>query len=450
MTSPTPDLDERLRRLGAPTDRADLSARTTAIHARAARRRARRRTALAAGVVPVLVLLAVAASALVRDDDRVGVSTGPPATTDPSPPTTPNPGESRSLGTLEGLSIAATPSTELIDGQQIQVSIDGLDLLQSPLLVLCAGDLTAENATDRCDLATLDRAGDDPANPIGLQPEMTVTVRQVITLPGATDDDPTTPYDCARAPDGCVLAIGQQTLPTRGAFVPLHFRANPARRTPQLTIEPATGLRADEPITVRASGLRPNSSYGLRQCSMSDPIACDEVAWPGAKTDAEGDLETELPARPALYGHTGRVDCTVRRCQITVTDESYGAALAHAELAFAPGVAAPEPALSIVEPGPYVDDQTVTVRGTGFPAGADVGGHIGQCPDGKDTAVEERCTYPVISETLVADDGTFEMAVRIQASLLYTGPCDGEVGCHLGWVLNHGPTIAKLPLDVAS
>lgn len=450
MTSPGPDLDGRLRRLGAPTDGADLGARAAAIHARAARRRTRRRTALVAGVVPVLLLLAVAASALVRDDDRVDVSTGPPATTTPAPTTTPGPDESRSLGTIEGLSISASPSTDLVDGQQVQVSIEGLDLLQSPLLVLCAGDLTAENATERCDLATLDRAGYDPAVSTALQPTMTVTMRQVITLPGTTDDVAATPYDCARAPDGCVLAIGQQTLPTRGAFIPLQFRPDAVRRTPALAIEPATGLRADEPITVRATGLRPNSSYGLRQCSVADPVWCDELAWPGAKTDADGGLEAQLPARPALYGHKGRVDCTTSGCQIVVTDESYGAALAQAPLAFADGVTAPTPRLSIVEPGPYTDDQTVTVRGAGFPAGADVGGHIGQCPDGKDTAVEERCTYSVISETLVADDGTFEMVVRIQSSLLYTGPCDGAVGCHLGWVLNHGPTVAKLPIDVTS
>jgi hypothetical protein len=38
------------------------------------------------------------------------------------------------------------------------------------------------------------------------------------------------------------------------------------------------------------------------------------------------------------------------------------------------------------------------------------------------------------------------MQVTLQESLLVTGSCTDDTGCHLGWVIPHGPTIAKLPL----
>jgi hypothetical protein len=88
----------------------------------------------------------------------------------------------------------------------------------------------------------------------------------------------------------------------------------------------------------------------------------------------------------------------------------------------------------------------VTVTGTGFRPGIDVGGSIGQCPNDKDTATEERCVYSVIGSTIVADDGTFTMQVTLQESLMFTGSCKEGAGCHVGWVIAHGPTLAKVPL----
>ena len=66
----------------------------------------------------------------------------------------------------------------------------------------------------------------------------------------------------------------------------------------------------------------------------------------------------------------------------------------------------------------------------------------------KDTSIEERCGYSVITPMIVGEDGSFETTFRIRATIATSGPCTDETGCHLGWVLPHGPTIAKVPLDI--
>jgi hypothetical protein len=152
---------------------------------------------------------------------------------------------------------------------------------------------------------------------------------------------------------------------------------------------------------------------------------------------------------PAIYGWQGRTDCTAEACVIAVSDDGGGERLAIAELRFAEGVTAPVPTLVISPAGPYRDKQDVTLTGEGFPPGIPIGDQIGQCPDGKDTAIELRCTYPTLGRATAADDGTFSVTVRVRDSLLFTGPCNGATGCHLGWVIPHGPTVAEAPLTFA-
>ena len=87
------------------------------------------------------------------------------------------------------------------------------------------------------------------------------------------------PYDCATEPDGCVLAVGEMTVPTRGAYTALRFRPGTPLPTPGVTFDPTTGLEDDQPITVTATGLRRSSTYSIAQCtSPTDPVQCGEPA----------------------------------------------------------------------------------------------------------------------------------------------------------------------------
>ena len=243
------------------------------------------------------------------------------------------------------------------------------------------------------------------------------------------------------------LGGGVAMLALLGAFLPVSFAPadqQPAA-TPEVLVEPFAGLDAHQSVRVTATGLRPNSTYSIEQCEVGGEERCDEQTWPSARTDGHGRLQADVAVLPALYGWQGRVDCTAVGCQVLVADDA-GRSQGGVLVAFAPGVVAPVPELAVSPAGPYVDQQEVTVTGTGFPPGADVGGNIGQCPDGLDTAVEERCGYSSIGSTLVAEDGTFTMQVRLTSSLTFTGACR-DTGCHLGWVLNHGPTVVKVPLE---
>lgn len=449
---PDVDLDNRLARLAEPApDPAELRRRAATIRTRAARRRTRRRGIVGLAAASVVVVAVLAAAALVGRDDRSGLTTGPattPSPTDATTPPTAPPTTSTSrppttlLNTAPGLALTVTPAAGLRDGEPVHVHVEGLDQLSNPQIIQCAGDLTVERVTRRCDLRPLEVVGGTAGGPV--QPDQVVAVRRTIST---SDGETTTRYDCATEAAGCVLAVGEMTLPVRGAAVPIRFDPV-ALPTPRVSVRPATALADRQPVTVHASGLSPNLTYRIQQCSVGPEPACEELTWPTARADRKGRLTTEVPALAALYGWRGRVDCTVTRCEVVVADDT-GVRFGAGPVAFAPGVQARVPRLSIDPPGPYRDGQVVTVRGTGFPPGIDIGDQIGQCPVGKDTAVEERCGRSTLSEVLVDDDGTFTMTYELHDSLLFTGSCRTAPGCQLGWVIVHGPTMAPVPLEFA-
>ena len=274
----------------------------------------------------------------------------------------------------------------------------------------------------------------------------------MISIPRDAETNPTDPpaFDCATEPVGCVLAIGDSSLPPTGAFVPLEFDRTAPKTTPTIEATPTTGLGERQQISITATGLRPNSIYSVRQCSTGKEPACDETEYPYGRTDADGRFALDVTARAVLYGWRGRTDCTEVPCEIQITDD-LGDRYAGAALTFAPGVDPAVPELQLSPAGPYRDDQELTLTGTGFPPGVDIAGQIGQCPADLDTAVEERCTRPALALGLgepglpVADDGTFSLRIRLTDTLVFTGSCRDEPGCHIGWVLPHGPTVATAP-----
>jgi len=55
--------------------------------------------------------------------------------------------------------------------------------------------------------------------------------------------------------------------------------------------------------------------------------------------------------------------------------------------------------------------------------------------------------FDAFRSVIVDDDGCFSVDLPVRASLALAGSCVTGPGCHLGWVLNHGPTVAKAFLD---
>jgi hypothetical protein len=114
-------------------------------------------------------------------------------------------------------------------------------------------------------------------------------------------------------------------------------------------------------------------------------------------------------------------------------------------LSFAAAAVVEQPRLTLDPVGPYVDGQEVEVRGSGFVPGTTVGGRLGQCPAGLDTRKEERCTYGTGFGTVVSEEGTFVVSLTVRDAS-FTGSCREGPGCMVAWVINHGPTVAEVPL----
>lgn len=449
------DLDTRLRALG---EGAPSGPPPRALRKMASGRRRRRRALAGAAMAALAALGAGAAVVAIDDDPPPEVRTGPgpsTSTTEAPSPTTEAPGSTteasppggvpgtRTLGDVDGVTVTVTPRTGLRDGDLVEVRVDGLERLPDAKIALCRGDVTADTAASTaCDLDAVQRDGapQAPAEVVG-------TVAVPRTIRAAGDPNQPEPYDCATEPPGCVLAVAPYEVPVRAVLVPISFADIPLP-TPTMAVTPSKGLADGEEVTVSAEGLRPNTGFPVRLCSTGEEERCDELEqWPRATTDGRGSLRTTVTVRAALYWFGGQIDCTAEPCSVAVYDDG-GLRLAAVPLTLGDEVVAPVPELSIDLPGPYVDDQVVTLSGTGFPPGFDVGRWIGQCPNDKDTAVEERCTYPsAFAPVTVGADGRFSMEVRLSASLMFTGSCVTGPGCHLGWVLNHGPTVAKAFLE---
>lgn len=440
------DLDTRLDAL-----RDDPALRPSTAHpsgddlrARATVRRRRRHAFTAAAVLVPIVLVAVVLVAVAREEPRTDVVTGPPTTAEPQ-------AAQITMGDVIGVQVTVTPSRGLRDGDIVEVVVEGIENLPNAAIVMCAGDVNEQTAINACDFASTTRMDAvEPGNVLATGDDRVSVPRFIDITARSTDPNVAQRYDCATEPAGCVLAVGPISLPARGVAVPLQF-VDEEVAVPSIAATPSTRLVNGQTITVTGEGLQPNAVVAVSLCreatyddeGVAAPV-CDEYDYPNARTDGSGRMAFELRTWAVLYSWTGPIDCTLEPC-IVAYKGANGDVAASVPLRFAAG-SAPQPQLSITPAGPYVDQQVVTVTGTGFRPGIDIGDEIAQCPNDKDTSLEERCGRSDISSRIVADDGTFTMQFRLVESLMFTGSCKNGPGCHLGWVILHGPTLAKAPL----
>ena len=352
----------------------------------------------------------------------------------------------RSLGDVTGVQVTVSPSTGLRDGDQIEVRIGGLERLPGAQFFLCAGDVVAETASTSCTTTAVDRPWRQPPTPVDATPGQVVTVSRFIHIArGSGDPNTRPPYDCATEAAGCVLAIGPSALPARAVLLPLTFVDEPLPVS-EASITPSDGLTDRQQVTLTAERVRPNGAFFVRQCEAAPSNRCDDHRSPAVRADESGSLSAEVTVLTGIYDQLGRIDCVASSCSVVLGDANVDR-VAEVPIRFAPGVSASFPELRLDPPGPYVDGQTVTVEGTGFPPSFDVVGRLGLCPADKDTAVEERCHYPVSTPIAVDADGTFTVQMRLSDELTFAGSCVTGPGCLVAWVLNNGPIAASVLLD---
>jgi hypothetical protein len=436
------DLEQRLEGLAAqlrpPTTPPSGAELRTAAGRRRRRHRARAAAATLLPLAVVVILLVVNATG--TESGQEIVTDAPPATEDAAPVTA-SP-DQRSLGDVEGVTLEVTPRVGLRDGDIVEVRIDGLDRLPGARLVMCAGDVDETSVMVRCDLNAVQLSeGSEPSQVVAASSQL-VPVQRFLSISSTADPNQLTRYDCANEPAGCLLGVGPLSLPARGVAVPIEF-ADHEVGTPVVTVSASTGLVDGQEVSVEAEGLRPNLLYSVRVCHLE--AECDLFEQSSAVSDSEGRLETSIRVWANLYHHQGLFDCRSGGCGVRVADAAF-LPIVEVPVAFAPGVLASEPRMWIEEPGPYTDRQEVTVRGENFRPGLAVGGRLAQCPNDKDTSLEERCGYWLQPDT-VDSDGSFTTTTTLTESLLWTGSCIDGPGCHLGWVIPNGVTLAKVPLE---
>lgn len=442
------DLDARLRSLRA-TPLPDGPAASD-LRRRAARRTHRRRVAALATAVPaLLVVVLLAVTGLGGDDPTEQVRTDPaPAASDPTSSTTttvaPGPEGTRVLGDVEGVTVEVTPRTDLRDGDLVTVRIEGLEQLPDAQLLLCAGDVTEDDAATSCGSGAIQQSGTE--GQVFVQPEQTVSVSRSIGITrGAIDPNRAEPFDCATEPAGCVLAVAPFELPPRGVLVPLTFVDDGPTAAPTLGVSPGVDLVDGQDVTVRAEGLRPNGAFSIGLCGPGESVFCEEA--PGAvdaSSGVDGALEVTIRVASVVYSAPdGRTDCTAVPCVVRIRDAG-GQEVAQTPIRFASGVAAPVPQMAIDPPGPYTPGQEVTVTGTGFPAGARI--RLGQCPVDQGTDIAERCSYPISFMAIQVEPGGTFTATGPLAFWNAARPCGPRLPCTLGWVLNKGPLVVDAPL----
>lgn len=445
------DLETRIRDLRVEVEVPEgLSPAELRQHAAA---RGRRRVRSLAAVTVLLMVGAATVVVTVLDDDPDvdQVTTGPDPSTGGAE--TPN----ITFGDVTGVVVNVSPREDLIDGQEVEVSIDGLENLPYARLVQCAGDTTAADTVASCDVDAVHDVGAG-ATQAAAEPHQTVSVSRTIHITRGSDEPNTPrPYDCATEPAGCVLIVAPLDMPPQGVAVPLTFRNVPMpEQEVAVIVEPSSGLQDGEDVQVVAEGLRPNRVFWMTVCEVeqSDEPAgpyrhCDW--WPVEEaSNEEGTLTATVTVRSAIYDPAGRKDCTAVSCAVVVFESGgmapAGAAVGEVPVSFADDVVAPVPVLELDPPGPYEDRQRITVRGRGFPPGVTLAGEEGldQCVPGKETSMPGLCSARDM-DVDVGADGTFTRTVWVDSSLGFPDSC--AVDCVLGWRLDKGPLLVSVPLD---
>lgn len=291
---------------------------------------------------PALVAAALALVAVL-----VPLSAGPSGAQEPPPVT-----------------IAATPSTGLLDRHEVDVTLTGLTPGQLYVLVDCAVDgcvdpraywLTvstlAEPLSERYDpLRRIVEAGPDGAA------TTTVSVRRSIGVsplePESTEAPEPRPVDCTA--EACTLAVASYPSGTeRLAEVPVTFAATGTYQWPaaQASATPAPPYRHQQAVTVTASGFEPDTydtgpeyfdRFGrafLRHC-VDDGTGPDCIPWvsfppPGwASPPTSADVAEDGTATFALtadrflrLSETDWRDCAQQECTVTAGQRATSNAL---------------------------------------------------------------------------------------------------------------------------
>jgi len=208
------------------------------------------------------------------------------------------------------ISITATPSTGLVDGQLVRIDGDGFAPYTHYEIFECAGDSVDEH---RC----------DPRNAFELDSDGTGHVRFDFAIDARIylGPDGTTSYDCRTAATGCRIGVGLMLEHANSAFATLHFDPSAPLLPPvSATVTPATGLVDGQTVTVHGAHLSDREAGWVIQCKTGGaPKACDLDHAIRLKPQADGTLTTALRVHAGFRSPLGDVvNCLAANAECSV------------------------------------------------------------------------------------------------------------------------------------
>ncbi len=263
--------------------------------------------------------------------------------------------------------VAADPSTGLLDGQKINVSGTNFGPDAPLLLAECPAGTSLSNIFN-CDISTFASATADTSGAIS----STYKVTRVIAGQSG-------PIDCAGA-SACELVAFNFVDQSQVASTPISF-ADVAIIPPVLTASPSTGLVDGQSVTVTGSGFRAHDSYLLSECAAGSTDGSECVATSGigyvsqVQAKRSGKFTTTVGVARVLTLINGTVDCAqAPGCVIGAINENdpFGAVAAVAPVSFDPSVK-PLPPLNLVL---HIDPTGHIVAGPKGRAEPQIGGRI--------------------------------------------------------------------------
>jgi hypothetical protein len=249
------------------------------------------------------------------------------------------------------LTVTATPSTALVDGQTVHVEGDGYAPSSIFEIFECAGDSVDEH---RCDPRNAFDVDSDPAGHI----EFDFPVDARIYL----GPDGTTSYDCRTEATGCRLGVGLILEHHNSGFAVLDFEPGAPLLAPvSATATPSTGLTDGQAVSVRGEHLSDLEGAWVLQCRTDGaPRACDLDRAVQMKPNPDGTIATNLLVHRAFRSPLGDdVDCAASAgaCSVVV---SWGFAFVPDRYAQVPLAFAAAPPASTAPPSTPPTEPPVT------------------------------------------------------------------------------------------
>ncbi|MEZ5245925.1 MAG: neocarzinostatin apoprotein domain-containing protein [Acidimicrobiales bacterium] len=223
-------------------------------------------------------------------------------------------------GPLDGLEslrlpITATPATDLVDQQDVEIAGSGFTAGATIAMVQCwLGDGTGSR--DDCDLGNIAIASaDDQGAFISY-----MTVNQLIDTANGVRDCATGGTDA-----GCRIGVGNTLDLDESGAVEIVFRVADGIAPPSIEATPTSGLRDGDAISVSGVGFDPDSQVMVTQCPVG---GLDDASWgcvnrnPGelVDVDAAGSFSMTVAAQRQRVSEDGAHDCAleVYRCMLVV------------------------------------------------------------------------------------------------------------------------------------